>query len=83
MTRAARVLAVMLAASTAGGAAAAQDALTVGGVTARRADRHTCGEIVKGIDDDAQSTRVRSIGRSDGGLAGVGRLGSSVNHRLA
>ena len=32
---------------------------------------------------DAQSTRVRSIGRGDGGLAGVGRLGSSVNHRLA
>ena len=42
-----------------------------------------CGEIAKGIDDDAQSTRVRSIGRGDGGLAGVGRLGSSVNHRLA
>jgi hypothetical protein len=42
-----------------------------------------CGEIAKGIDNDAQSTRVRSIGRGDGGLAGVGRLGSSVNHRLA
>jgi hypothetical protein len=42
-----------------------------------------CGEIAKGINDDAQSTRVRSIGRGDGGLAGVGRLGSSVNHRLA
>ncbi len=40
-------------------------------------------EIAKGIDDDAQPTRVRSIGRGDGGLAGVGRLGSSVNHRLA
>jgi hypothetical protein len=42
-----------------------------------------CGEIAKGIDDDAQSTRVRSIGLGDGGLTGVGRLGPSVNHRLA
>ena len=42
-----------------------------------------CGEIAKGIDDDAQSTGVRSIGRGDGSLAGVGRIGSSVNHRLA
>src|SRR5947209_6461000 len=42
-----------------------------------------CGEIAKGIDDDAQSTRVRSIGRGDGSLAGMGRIGSSVNHRLA
>src|SRR5450432_2647976 len=42
-----------------------------------------CGEIAKGIDDDAQSTRVRSIGRGDGSLAGMERIGSSVNHRLA
>src|ERR1700730_18120906 len=40
-------------------------------------------KIAKGIDDDAQSTRVCSIGRGDGSLAGVGRIGSSVNHRLA
>ena len=42
-----------------------------------------CGEIAKGTDDDAQSTRFRSTGRGDGSLAGVGRIGSRVNHRLA
>jgi hypothetical protein len=48
-----------------------------------RSRRLACADIPKGIDDDAHSTRVRSIGRSDRGLAGVGRLGSRVNHRLA
>src|SRR6476469_3250440 len=48
-----------------------------------RSRRLACGEITKGIDDDAQSTRVCSIGRGDGSLAGVGWIGSSVNHRLA
>src|SRR4051812_43520100 len=38
-----------------------------------------CGETAKGIEDDAHSTRVRSTGRSDGHLAGVGRLGASLN----
>ena len=37
----------------------------------------------EGIDDDAQSTRVRSIGGGNGSLTGVGSTGSSVNHRLA